>query len=347
MVTKKGDTSRDLTHLERLIRDPQAHHIFHAMRLLDAEVQGGPRFGQSRRPRQDNVRFGQEPYLGFPPSTIQGFDKPTKSRPSKLRNFFFGFFGPHGPLPLHLTEYARSRKLNFNDPTFVAFADMLTHRLMTLLYRAWVQGQPTAAFDRGENSETESKIAALGGYHAKNLRDRDAMPDLAKRHYVGLLANGPRNADGLVAILNGFFDAPVSLEEFVGEWLTLEPSDLWILGGPATLGQTACIGARVWSQSSKFRLRIGPLSMEDYKNLLPGSPALERLRAIVRNYIGDQLDWDVNLVLRGADVPQAQLGGSTQLGLTSWVGSDPHPAEVADLYLEPLANRPAQAAQAA
>jgi type VI secretion system protein ImpH len=347
MVTKKGDRPRDLTHLEGLIRDPKSHHIFMAMRLLEAEAAEGPRFGESRRPRQDKVRFAQEPDLGFPPSTIYDYRPPAGGKPATLTNAFFGLFGPHGPLPLHLTEYARSRKFNFNDSTFVAFADMLTHRLMTLLYRAWVRGQPTASFDRGENSETEKKIAALGGFHGKTLRNRDAMPDLAKRHFVGHLANGPRNAEGLVAILNGFFDAPVSLEEFVGEWLTLEPSDHWILGGAAGLGQTTCIGGRVWSHASKFRLRIGPLSLEEYKNLLPGTPAMGRLRAIVRNYIGDQLDWDVNIVLQGQDVPQAQLGGTTQLGLTSWVGAEPHAPEVADLYVKPLADLPAPKVRAA
>ncbi|MCK0149291.1 type VI secretion system baseplate subunit TssG [Marivita sp. S6314] len=347
MVTKDGGEPRDLTHLEGLVRDPKSHHIFQAMRILEAQLGDTPRFGESRRPRQDKVRFGQEPYLGFPPSTISDLEPQKGDQPQKLVNLFFGFFGPHGPLPLHLTEYARSRRVHHRDPTFVAFADMLTHRVMSLLYRAWVRGHPTAAFDRGDNSETETKIAALGGYHGEHLRSRDAMPDLAKRHYAGLLSAGPRNAEGLVAILNGFFDADVSLEEFVGEWLTLEPDDRWILSGAGGLGQTTCVGERVWSHSSKFRLRIGPLSLEDYKKFLPGTPALNRLRAIVKNYIGDQFDWDVNLVLKGEDVPQAQLGSTTQLGLTSWVGSEDHPPEVADLYLIPLLQIPLNEALAA
>ena len=162
------------------------------------------------------------------------------------------------------------------------------------------------------------------------------MPDLAKRHFAGLLGAGPKNAEGLVAIIGGFFDAKVTVEEFVGSWLTLEPSDQWQLGAEGGLGTTACIGERVWTHGAKFRLRLGPLSLAEYKRILPGTPAMNRLRAIVRNYIGDQFDWDVNLVLNGAEVPQAQLGSTTQLGLTSWIGSDDHPDEVADLYVAPL-----------
>jgi type VI secretion system protein ImpH len=347
MVTKNGDEPRDLTHLERLIRDPKSHHFFFALRVLEAQLPDTPRFGEARRPRQDKVRFGQEPTLGFPPSTIVEYKPQTAGRPPKLTNYFFGFFGPNGPLPLHLTEYARTRKFNKNDPTFTAFADMLLHRIMGLMYRAWVRGQPAPAFDRGDDSETERKIAALGGYYGSSLRDRDAMPDLAKRHYAGLLSAGPKNAEGLVAILNGFFNAKVELQEFVGDWLTLEPSDRWKLGEAGGLGATTCIGQRVWSNTSKFRLRIGPLPLNEYKQFLPGTPALTRLRAIVRNYVGVQLDWDVNLVVKGEDVPQAQLGGSTQLGLTSWIGSEPHPPAVDDLFLTPTATGPADTALAA
>jgi type VI secretion system protein ImpH len=347
MVTKDGGEPRDLTHLERLIRDPQSHHIFHAMRILEAQLPDTPRFGDARRPRQDKVRFGQEPTLGFPPSTIAAYKAQTANTPPKLVNYFFGYFGPNGPLPLHLSEYARTRKFNHNDPTFTAFTDMLLHRVMSLLYRAWVRGNPAPAFDRGDRSENEGKIAALAGYYGENLRNRDAMPDLAKRHFAGLLSAGPKNAEGLVAILNGFFNAKVQIEEFVGDWLVLEPSDQWTLGSASGLGGTTCIGARVWSNAAKFRLRVGPLPLDEYKKFLPNTPAVNRLRSIVRNYVGDELDWDVNLVLRGKDVPQAQLGATTQLGLTSWIGSEDHPDEVADLFMTPMVDAPSERALAA
>ncbi|SHH01266.1 type VI secretion system baseplate subunit TssG [Marivita hallyeonensis] len=347
MGTQNGDEPRDLTHLERLIREAESYHIFFALRVLEAQLPDCPKFGEARRPRQDKVRFGQEPTLGFPPSTIAAYVPKKADVPPKLVNYFFGLFGSNGPLPLHLTEYARSRKFNYSDPTFTAFADMLMHRPMTLMYRAWVRGQPTAAFDRGDNSETENKIAALSGFLGNHLRSRDEMPDLAKRHFAGMLSAAPKNAESLVAILNGFFGAKVELEEFIGDWLYLEPDDRWMLGSGGGLGSTTCIGERVWSNAAKFRLRIGPLSLEDYKRFLPGTPALRRLRAIVRNFIGDQFEWDLNLVIKGDEVPQAKLGASTQLGLTSWIGSDAHPPEVNDLYLSPMSQKASGEALAA
>ena len=308
MATGDGPRPDDLTHLARLAQNPESYHIFHAFRIIEAQYKDAPRFGESRRPRDDKVRLGQEAELKFPPSTILNFEAPTGKRPGKLTNRFFGLFGPQGPLPLHLTEYARDRLRNHRDPTFVAFANMLTHRLMGLFYRAWSSAEPAPSFDRPENDPVERKVAAIAGFHAKALRQRDAMPDLAKRHFAGHMALGPKNPEGLVSMLGAFFRSPVQVIQFVGTWLELEPGDRWHLGATTGLGQATSVGGKVWSRSAKFRLRVGPLGLEDYKRLLPGSGSLERLEAVVRNYVGDALDWDVNLVLRADEVPASTLG---------------------------------------
>ena len=332
-----------LTHHERLTEAPGAYHIFLALRVLEATHADAPRLGESRRPRQDKVRLGQEPTLAYQRTTISEYAPASGAGPGQLRNLFFGLFGPHGPLPPHLTEYARERERSFRDPTFAAFANMLTHRAMSLFYRAWAAGQPAVGFDRGENELFERQVAAISGYSGEQLKTRDAMPDLAKRHFAGHLGRAVRNPSSLTSILSAFFGAKVTLQEFVGSWLTLEPDDRWTLGGASGLGQATSIGSEVWSRSAKFRLRIGPLSLEEYVRLLPGSGGLARLAAIVRNYVGDALDWDLNLVLRGDAVPAAILGQDTRLGLTSWVGGRPDGGDADELYLTAFdAQRPAE-----
>ncbi len=336
METGSRARPNDLKHFARLAEAPQEHHVFQALRVIEAAHPDAPRLGESRRPREDAVRLGQEAELAFPPSTIAEFTPPKGGRPGRLINRFFGLFGPQGPLPLHLTEYARDRLRNHRDPTLVAFANMLTHRLMGLLYRAWSTGQPSPSFDR-DDDPVERKVAALSGYHGAHLRNRDAMPDLAKRHFTGHLSLGPKNPEGLISILSAFFSVPVHVQQFVGSWLELEPDDCWKLGARAGLGQATSIGQRVWTRGAKFRLRVGPLSLDEYERLLPGGASLARLRAIVRNYVGDALDWDINLVLAGDDVPRASLGGTTRLGHTSWIGSKTEDAraDAEDLFLYP------------
>lgn len=334
MATGNGPRTDHLTHFERLIENPESHHIFLALRIIEAQFEGNPRMGESRRPKEDAVRLGQEPRMAFPPTTIGAFKAPGAG-PGKLTNRFFGFFGPHGPLPIHLTEYARERLVSKRDPSFVAFADMLTHRMMSLMYRAWTTGNPAVDFDRGAETDFTRHVAALAGYHGTALRDRDAMPDMAKRHFAGLLGSAVKNAEGLVAILSGFLQAPVHMQEFVGSWLELEPDDQWQLGSGGGLGQTTSIGARVWSRNAKFRLTVGPVPLADYERLLPGQPSMDKLAAIVRNYVGDALDYDVNVVLKADDVPQSVLGQGTRLGHTSWLGQRQRRSDADDLFLEP------------
>lgn len=324
-----------MTHLDHLREHPEKNHIFHAFRVLEAAQGDAPRIGNARRPREDKYRFGQEAELSFQPSTVSAFQPPQADRPGRLTNRFFGLFGPNGPLPIHLTEFARERKRNFRDTTFIGFADMLTHRMTTLLFRAWRSGQPAPSFDRGDNDAFERKIASVAGYHAESLRNRDAFPDLAKRHFAGLLAQGSKNAEGLVSIISAFFGARVQLQEFVGTWLELEPDDRWQLGARTGLGQTTSIGERVWTRNAKFRLRIGPLNLDEYERLLPGGESLNRLRSIVRAYVGDAMDWDVNLVLKAEDRPKPIVGKTIKLGQTGWIGSTPSEQDADDLFLEP------------
>ena len=136
-------------------------------------------------------------------------------------------------------------------------------------------------------------------------------------------------------MLSAFFDAPFRLQEFIGSWLDLEPDDQWQLGADGGLGQATSLGSRVWTRGAKFRILVGPLTLKDYERLLPDSPSMDKLAAIVRNYTGDALDYDVNVVLKGDEVPKAILGQDTRLGQTSWIGDRPLGGDAADLFLEP------------
>lgn len=331
MASKKREAGPDLTRLKALRDAPQAHHIFQALRLIEAAHTDRPRLGQSRKPSEDAVRLTQDAELAFPTSTISAFEQGPEEGTHRLSQRFFGLFGPNGALPLHITEYARDRLRNHRDPTLVAFADIFHHRMLSLHYRAWASGQPAPSFDRPGDDPFGAKIAALSGLTGEAFEGRDAMPDLAKRHFAGLLAAAPRNEAGLKAIISRFFRAHVSIESFVGTWLHLEPHDRGRLGG-AALGASASLGEKVWSREAKFRIRIGPLALEDYKRLLPGGESLKRLAAIVRNYVGDTLEWEANLILEATEVPPTVLGRSGDLGLTSWIGKRPE-RDADDLYL--------------
>ena len=135
---------------EALRRAPHAFHFFQALRRLECLYRDQPRLGKSTQLADDPVRLAQEPSLIFAPATLATFEPGGDGKLPRLSEYFLGLFGPHGPLPTHLTEYARDRWRNHGDRTFAWFADVFHHRMLCLFYRAWADTQPTVSFDRPE-----------------------------------------------------------------------------------------------------------------------------------------------------------------------------------------------------
>ncbi len=326
--------------LAQLAAAPHAYGFYQAMRLLEAAAPDRPRLGRSARPVQDSVRLAQDPSVVFPPATLAALEQ-ADDRPARLLVRFFGLFGLDGPLPLHLTDYARDRTRNQRDPTFQRFADIFHHRALSLFWRAWADSRPTVSFDRPQDDRFATYVGALFGLGLASHRERDAMPDLTKLHFAGLLANQTRHAEGLAAILGAFFEMPVRIECFIGGWLQLSPPDWTRLGEArtvSTLGGTAVLGSRVWSRTHKFRVVFGPLTLGEYLRLLPGGISFHRLIPIVRNYAGDTLDWDVNLHLRPEEVPATRLGVQGRLGWTTWLMPRRFGTVATDLFLNASAD---------
>jgi type VI secretion system protein ImpH len=326
--------------LASLAATPWAWDLFAALRRLEAARPDRPRLGRSTRAAQDIVRLAQDPTVEFAPASLAAWEDGDAAAdvPPRLLVRCFGLFGPDGPLPLHLTEYARDRRRNHRDATFQHFADIFHHRALSLFYRAWAEVRPTVAFDRPGEDRFSRHLGALIGIGMPALRGRDAMPDLARLHFAGLLAGQTRHAEGLATILSGFFGMTVRIESFVGAWLALPAADRTRLGAArrtAALGATALLGGRVWSRQHKFRLVFGPLDRADYERMLPGGESFRRLVPIVRFYAGDALLWDVQLILRRAEVPATALGRTGRLGWTTWLMPRPAPEDAADLHLDP------------
>jgi len=334
-----------LALLNSLEATPSAHGFFQTMRRLEALYPDSPGFGRSVRPSQDVLRLAQEPSSIFASATFAAFEPGVEGRPSRLLTYFFGLFGPDGPLPLHLTDFARDRRRNARDPTFQRFADIFHHRAMSLFYRAWADVRPTVSFDRPAQDRFSTYLGALVGLGMDSLRERDAMPHLSKLHFAGRFANQTRHAEGLGAILTAFFTMPVRVECFIGIWLALPERDRTALGvdrNSGVLGQSVLLGSEVWTRQHKFRLVFGPLNLADYLRLLPGGLSFHRLIPIVRNYAGDTMLWDVNLVLRQEDVPKTVLGQQGRLGWTTWLHPRRKAADAADLFLDAGADSMAQ-----
>jgi type VI secretion system protein ImpH len=340
-----GDDREQRHHLAVRIRElektPYAFSFFLALRLIECLHPDAPRLGTSRRPGDDPIRLAQEPSMRFESASLTAFEPQVDGRPHRLTVRLFGLLGPNGPLPLHLTEYAQERLQKYKDPTFIRFLDVFHHRMLSLFYRAWANNEPTVSFDRPESDRFANYVGTLAGLGMSALRQRDEISDWTKLYCCGHFASQTKCAEGLQAIITEYFALPARLHEFVGEWLPLPQKDIFRLGvnpSNGTLGESIILGMDVWSWQHKFRVALGPLGYDDYQSFLPGGHRIRHLVALVRNYAGDEREWDLMLILKWQEVPLFCLDGQYRLGWTTWLGKRPAEEDADDLILNGSAN---------
>jgi type VI secretion system protein ImpH len=333
----------DRVKLDNLLREvgkrPYAYDFFWLMRSIECRCSDRARLGQATRPIDEPIRLGQEASLEFAPSSVAYYQEATARHPPRIGLYFLGMLGPNGPLPIHLTEYTRDRLRNAGDPTLVRFLDVFHHRTMALFYRAWANAQPTIAHDRPDSDRFMTYVGALLGIGSPALQHRDDLPDHAKRYFSGRFAAQARNAEGLRAMVGEYLKLPTDLEEFVGEWTPLLEEERWRISRTAfagVLGANTILGARAWQRQTKFRLSFGPLKRDQFQSMLPGGQRLKRLIALVRNYVGDALNWDVRLFLDKRVSQPFRLDHVTRLGWTSWLGHCPEGEGREDLIFSPI-----------
>ena len=334
MADSTGKQTSEL--MDRLAAEPFAFDFFRALRLIENRFPAKPRIGKSLSPRDDALRLGQVPSLAFAPSTLAEFRPAAEDRPAKLSVNFLGLLGPNGPIPLHITEYARERLRHAHDPTLARFLDVFHHRILSLFYRCWATNQKAVDMDRPKEARFPTYIGALFGIGSDPLRNCDALPDNAKLYFSGHLGCKTRHAEGLEQIVADFFGIPAKVLTFVGQWLTL-PSDSRCRLGESpetgTLGATAIVGSRVWETQLKFRLRLGAMRLKDVYRMLPVGDAFRRLKCWVLNYAGQEYFWDVQLVLKAEEVPETCLGKAGLLGWTTWLKSKPFVRDADELVV--------------
>lgn len=371
----------------RIFEESFAFDFFQAVRILQKLYPHRLPVGQTLKPEKEVVRFRAYQSLSFPASQIYEISQPDVEQPPEMIVTVMGLTGPLGALPRHYTELIlrllRDRDVKGPEKTaFRDWLDLFNHRLISLFYRAWEKYRFYIPYERGEYAGREPDpftrcLLAFVGLEAPPLRHRfhgvEVSPlrnrlkvatwepegeasrervlarvdDLALLHYSGFLAHRPRNAAALEALLQDYFQLPMAVEQFRGQWLYLERSNQSKLNGPLSnneLGINLVAGERVWDAQSKFRIRVGPLNYDEFLEFLPDrTPVVERktfflLVHLVRLYVGPELDFDVQLLLKAPEVPECQLREDdpvgARLGWNTWLRSEPMAADAEDVTFE-------------
>lgn len=323
--------------LQGVARTPWRFDFYQTLRHIEAANPALPRLGEATRPSDEPVRVTQPAELSFAPAPIHSLT--LERHIPRLGQRIFGLTGPHGPLPLHLTELTRERLRNHGDQTLQSFLDMLGNRFALQFYRAWAQAQPVLSLDRPNDDRFGRRLGALFGIGSEALQQRDRAGDAAKLHFTGRLARHVRDADGLLNWCRSEFDVPVQIQQWRGHWMPLgrdECTRLRTRGKDVAqaLGRGAVLGNAVWDVQHKFRIIVGPMDEARYHAFLPGGTDLARLQAMVRQWTGLEFSWDLQLILHARDVPQLRLGRGGELGRSSWLGPRRRGGDADDLVID-------------
>jgi type VI secretion system protein ImpH len=182
---------------------------------------------------------------------------------------------------------------------------------------------------------------------------RSDVSDDTLRYFSGHLAQSHRTAVSLSRMLTEFFQVSAQIVPFVGQWIQLpleyqsclKRRDLAALartGAPLRspvasdprLGRNTVVGSRIWEVQGRFRVRLGPLSFDQFQHYLPVGAQYRRLAHLVRLYAGATFDFDVQPVLEGKEVPWCRFGEkgprAPRLGWNTWLRNKPFTRPVSD-----------------
>jgi type VI secretion system protein ImpH len=325
---------------ERLRAEPFCFEFFQAVRLLERMSPDKMAVGEFARPADEVVRFRSYPTLSFPASEIQSLAEGHPGQAAMTVNFM-GLIGASGALPTHYTELVVGRILA-RDHTLQDFFDVFHHRIISLFFQAWLKYRFQFRIERGEFDPFSHYLLDLIGLGTEGLQDRQALADDSLLYYSGLLAQQPRSATALRLLLGDYFQAPVEIEQFVGAWYHLdENAQCCFEQGPAEtrqLGVGAVVGDEIWEPQARVRIVLGPLRLARYLDFLPTGTAFAPLRDITRLFSGDEIDFEVQLILDRRDAPHCELGAEGEtapmLGFLSWAKSKPVDRDPADTILQ-------------
>jgi type VI secretion system protein ImpH len=314
--------------LDRMLRHGYFFDFFQAVWLLEKFLGDGKSLGEGSDPADERIRIRPHSGLVFPSTDVRKIELVDEDRQRVCVTVTFGgLYGIDSPLPVYFydaiaTEAERTRPLR-------DFLDIFNSRLYSLFYRTWKKHRPALEFKNPGTDKTSSRLLCLAGVGTKKALENTRVPYMRLAAHAGRLSCRIRNGEGLRDFLRAFFrGVEVRVQENVPRWVPIT-SRVQMGKNSVTrpvLGSTATIGEKIRDVSGKFRVLLGPLTLSQYTNFLPGAEGASILRYLVGLYAPDYLDYDVELMVRRDEMPPARLGDRTvKVGLTAWAGRTTKP----------------------
>lgn len=286
-----------------------------AMRLLRllAPEGTGPEAGAPA------IRVRPELSLAFPVADVARIER--QGYGYRITARFLGLYGPESPLPTFYTEElideAREDSSASRD-----VLDILSQRLFELAAAGAAKYRLFFRTVEEESTDDLERLFSLAGLGPPEVRR--ALPEPRRwLRYAGLLGQFPRSALGLRTMVADALGVAAEVIPCLHRRVPIPPTQRLAVGVTgSTLGIDSVLGDELDDRLGMFRLRLGPLTREQFAAFLPGAPGRRTLDLIMGLYLDTPLAWDVELTLAPGEAPAACLGASpgARLGWDAWLG---------------------------
>lgn len=352
MPTSRRRKSLSIT--EQVQQDSPRFTFFQIVRLLERAAayagDSGPiRLGQASNersksdgpiaryspPSRESVRFFVPQHLSFPDNEVSSIK--TKKLSEEYEQWtvavnFLGLTGPMGVLPYHYTETILKR-LKEKDRSLADFFDLFNHRTISLFFQASSKYKLAVDYERshlhrfdkhGVSNHTHALLSILG-MGTDHLRHRSHVRDESLLFFSGLLSQQVRSESGLKQVIEYYYDVPVEMESFIGQWQELIDDVRSRLGSTfnrkgqnVCLGRSSMLGRKGWFAQGKSRIKLGPLNKEQFYRFAPGTSALKSLNEMVTTYLGLEQDFDFEIQVKREHVPNKIALGTPKPPILAW-----------------------------
>ena len=294
------------------------------------------RAGAYLPPSREPIRFRAVRDMGFPAADIARISleeapdvapEQTPGQPTSryvIEATCLGLYGPDSPLPAYVNERIVARD---RDATALRdFLDLFNHRILTLLCRIARRYRHIRVFDGGATDELSLLSGALIGERGPGVDPPECETRVHRLRNATRLGLFSLSARALEAIVSDRFGGiEVRVEEFVRRTVFIcdeQRNRVGVRGN--VLGESALLGDRVMSRTSKIRVWLGPFDSGRLHAFLPRGESRRTLDALLRRVLPAPLDYDVILRVSPDTAEPACLSRAGRLALDAWLGDVRH-----------------------
>lgn len=294
----------------RLRNGTGAPDFFELVRRIEGSRPDLPRLGKAARPTQENVRFGQTPYLHFPPTEVAEIRQGNGNVEALIMTYFFGLLGVNGPMPLEFTNYVFQRSHNYYDQTWRRFLDIINHRFLTLFYRAWAENEQAVSFDRKNDDKITDIIRSLAGTSSDMLGENRTFPYLTA-NYAEHFGKSVKSRDSLEEILRNILKIDLKIKDFVVSSYDIPKGERCHLGNRrnSVLGESIQLGRSYMSATREFEIETEPVSFTESCKWMPGHSGFNLINRVITAYLDRPLEYSLTFNVVGKTVPTVVFGG--------------------------------------